>query len=368
MSEERNTENAEGKIEELTGTPENVEEAKGLPLREALEVAIEASKPDTAPSKESAKSDDSGTRASVQDKASDGRKVPATSNADANLSPFEPPAEYSAKERADFLRLPRESQEIQLRLDKSRKTRIDEIKAAAREYQEIKGLADTLTPYLKAVGVKQPTEVALKKAVQMWQEFETGDPYQAAAAYLKAKGVNVPAELLKQESEGDEKIKPLQNELNEIKQKIASAEQAQASTILQNVWSEFETTKNAGGDTKYPDINNTESGLRLSSSIGSLVRGDTELSKQFITNVQARIPNLTYPALLEEAYKYCGGKISEASTTRTQETQKSDIQRARRAASSVPGRGIASTASNGTKKFKSYREAASAALAALKAD
>ena len=363
MQKENALESEEGKVEE----------ASGLSLRDALEVAIEAQKPDESGAKETDKGSSSTLSKDNGGSVTQSEQVPVSKDADKSLPKLEAPAEYTADERADFLQLSRKGQEAQLRLDKSRRSRVEEIKAASREFQEAKQLAETLNPYVKAMGIKEPTEVALKKAIKMWDEFERGNPKHMAAAYLRAKGLAVPKDLLEELGDTpqfEEKLKPLQTELDAIKQELAQARNQQAGALLQNVWSEFEQTKNAGGAAKYPDIGNTESGLKLAANIGSLVRGDTELSRQFIANVQARVPNLTYPALLEEAYRYCGGRIGDPGpeTTKTQNA-KEHIARAQRASASVPGRGTATDNKIGsTKKFKSYREAAAAALAQIKAE
>lgn len=366
MTKDAGTENQESvnQADETVETP--VEETKGLSLRDALEVAIAANKPEE-PSDTETEGEVSGGAPSDRgaSKPTDGSGKVAT-NAP-SVSNLQAPAEWSAEEKADWASSSPKQQEAALRLHQSRNSKLEEIKTARREYDSLKSLSDSMTPYLKSVGVKKPTEVALKEAVAMWKEFEEGDPAVAAAAYLRAKGKEalIPKDWFNENAPDpriDEKITPLQNQVNALTMRLAQADQAQATSILSTAWGEFEGEKNAAGKPKYPDVNESEAGLRLSSSIGSLVRGDTELSKQFVALAKSRIPNLTYNGLLAEAYKYCGGQVIDSAVSRTQSTQE-HIAKSSRAASSVPGRGAQSTSSGPVKKYKTTREAAAAALA-----
>jgi hypothetical protein len=322
------------------------EEPKGLSRRDALEVAIAVSKD---PKLGTVAEPDKPEPVKVEEPV---------------VEKFAAPAEYTPEERADFEQLSRKGQEAQLRLDKSRKSRIEEIKREAADLQWAKDLAKEVEPYLRSVGGKKKAHEALIDALKMRREFDEGDPKAAAAAYLKAKGLEVPKDLLAEISESDEKITPLQDKINALESKIAQREMAEAGSVLGSAWQSFEQEKNAGGESRFPDINETESGLRLSSNIGSLVSGQTELSKQFIANAKSRIPNLTYQALLTEAYRYYGGRINDSEAPRTQATQK-HIAKSSRAAASVPGSGAKSGSVIG-RKFKTYREAAEAALAEIR--
>lgn len=349
----------ESKVEEVIAEPvaaEPVETPKApekMSSRDALEAAMAKVK---TPAVEIAKPEPKAQTGEVQ-------KSPK----------YEPPAEYTAEEKADFLQLSPKGQEAQLRLDKSRRSRLDEIKAAAKEHEHAKKLAESVNPYIKAMGLKDSPEVALQKALGMWKEFEdpkTPEEIKAAAAkYLQARGVEVPEGFLTQPENNAiaSTIAPLQKEIEALKLRQSEADQAKKVEILNTAWMSFEKETNAAGKLKFPDINNTESGLKLSSEIGSLVSGDNALSKDFIARAQARIPGLTYQELFKEAYRYLGGKVDESATaiTRPEPAQPSHLLKSKRAASSIPGRGGNSSVSGPSKKFKSYREAAQAALAEL---
>lgn len=344
-----------------------IEEPKGLSLRDALEVAKIAvdDKYENA-RKEAAvqPNQDGASKTAAQTNAPRDSQAPVSSEE----AKYEPPAEYTTEEKHYFSQLSRKGQEAQLRLDKSRKSKLDELRSASREYEYVKRLAQSVDPYIKARGLKESPEVALSKALEMWREFEDGDPKQKAAEYLRAKGIEPPRELLEQSpvNQYQQEIAPLQSELNLIKQRLAEEDRARAEASLSQAWSTFEQEKNAAGAPKFPDIaTNSESGLRLASNIGSLVSGTTDLSRQFIANVQARIPDATYIDVMAEAYKYLGGRVDESSAPKSQTSQQDHIKQSNRAAASVPGRSAGINGSGGIKKYKSIREAAEAALIQL---
>lgn len=330
--------------------------SKGLSLRDALEVAHEVAKDaPKAPEKTEKREVIRRSPADIQREEPSKEVAPKPS--------LQPPSEWSKEEKEDFLASSPKQQEAALRLHNKRQAKLAEIKAESSELQWAKDLVKEITPFIKTRAGKEPTHAQVINALKMVNEIDA-DAKGSVAAILKAKGLEVPKELLSNGADAtDEKITPLQKELTEIKNKLAQREQAEMGAVMHQHWQAFESEKNAAGTARYPDINNTESGLRLASSIGSLVRGDTDLSKQFIANVKARIPDLTYPKLFAEAYKWYGGKVDDsAETPRTQATQK-EIVRSSRAASSVPGRGAYSTSSGPVKKYKTIREAAAAALA-----
>lgn len=354
-----------------------IEKPKGLSLRDALEVAIVATEDKkenervrTGNASSSDSSEQGGAKEEVVSARDTEAKVPSEE------PKYEPPAEYTAEEKRYFSELSRKAQEAQLRLDKSRKAKIEEIKSAQREYDYVKRLAESVNPYIKARGLKESPEVALTKAVEMWREFEEGDPKRAAAEYLRAKGIEPPKELLEeiQANPYQEQLAPLQNKLNQIEQRIAQEDYARAGQSLTQAWSAFAEQKNAAGGPRFPDIvSNDEAGLRRASEIGSLVSGSPELlpcgitSRQFIANVQARIPDASYLDLMAEAYKFVGGRVDESNTSKSQTSQE-HLVKSNRAASSVPGRSASVNGSVGVKKYKTYREAAAAALEQLKSD
>lgn len=401
MPEAKSTEGAEVPAEVKTeaqipevkeGDVSDAEKPSGLSRRDALEVALEAHK---EPGRDAAgrfigeekKSEKllrgtdkgkKGTGNAVEKEAQPSGDGSATSNdkpsadpAQSQLPALQPPAEWSAEEKADFAASSRKAQEAALRLHHSRMGILEDIKRAKAENASLKELADSMGPYLRAVGVDQPSEVALKKALKMWREFEDGDPRAAAAAYLRAKKVAVPKELeAAAEGDGsakvpDSQISALQTEVNNLKQEREQEKRSATAAVLQQEWGTFESSKNGAGASKYPDINNTDAGLKLSRNIGSLVCGTTELSKQFIANVKDRIPDLTYGKLLEEAYRYLGGRVDDSQATRTQESpeeKKRHLVQSSRAAASVPGRGVGFAGGSAVKKFATRREALAYAI------
>ena len=339
----------ENEKEEVKEVTEEAAKPEGLSLRDALEVAVIASK-----DKEEVKVEAPTEEAKPVEKEVSQEKT------------FDPPAEWSAEEKEDFKASSPKSQEAALRLHRGRQGKLEEIKREAADLQWAKDLAKEVEPYIKSVGGKKKTHEALIDALKMRREFDEGDPRASAAAYLKAKGIEIPKELLEgreKESIADEKIAPLQNQVNALTMRIAQEDQARTAAVLNQAWGQFEQEKNAAGAPRFPDIaTNSESGLRLASYIGSLVSGQTDLSKQFIANAKGRIPDLSYQGLLTEAYRFAGGKVDDSEATKTQDTQK-HIARSSRAAASKPGSGARSTSSGPVKKYKTYREAAEAALA-----
>lgn len=367
--------------EEQTQKKEENIEDKGLSMRDALEVSLialnEEAKPNGTPeSKEPEQSTpEPEQNAAVSEEQGDDALSSDTDKEEPGG--LTPPSEYSKEEKADFMQLSRKGQEAQLRLDKSRRRLFEEAKAekeavkkAKAEYEGLKTLSDSLTPYLKALGAKESTEVALKKALTVWHDLEYGDPNSNAAAYLKAKGQAVPKELLATPNGAipdkvfQEKINPLQQQLNQVTDKLAKAERSQQASLKLSVFDALRQEKNGAGKPKYPGLHDeSEDGLRFLRKIGSLVYDETPISRDFIAGMRAINPNITYDGLIREAYRLTGGKVDDSEAPKTQETQK-HIVRSRIAASSQPGRGT-NPARNTVKKYKTYREAAAAALAEL---
>lgn len=289
--------------------------------------------------------------------------------------PLEPPGEWLGERKESFRKIPREFQEEILRVNKGRDDKLDQIKAESarlkaekEELAHIKQLADSLTPYLKAQGVNKPTEVAMKEALAMWQEFSTDDQAQAkraAAAYLQSRGIEPPKELVDQvvQTGPSPETTALHERLGTLEQRIALEDQARAASVLTQVWASFEQEKNAAGTLKYPDIGGSESGIKLAGLIGTLVRGETPMSQEWIRSTRERIPDASPSRILEEAYKYYGGRVDDSRPPTKSQSPQSHLIRSSRAASSVPGRGVAG--SSGEKKFATRREAAEAALAQL---
>ncbi len=336
---------------EVVEVKDSTEEDKGLSLRDALEVAVTASNHEE-PAQEKEK---------VEKQEAPKKEEPA---------PYNAPSEWNKEEQEDFNQSSRKQQEAALRLHKSRVSKLEEIKKATEEYKYVRSIADSITPVLKAMGMKDSPEVIMQKSAALWKEFEYAeDPKRAAANYLRAKGIEPPAELENSAepiSEYDRKLSALQEELNAVKARSVQEDRTKVETNLVQAWNSFEQTKNASGAIKYPDLVN-ESGPSIAAKIGSLVSGVTPLSKQFVAEVSSRVPNLTYGKLLEEAYRFYGGRIDNTEAPRTQPAQ-NHVIKAKRAAASIPGR-VGTLNANGTKKtFLSYRDAAKAALEELNSD
>lgn len=280
---------------------------------------------------------------------------------------FQPPAEWDKEAKEDFSNLSPKQQEATLRLYHGRITKLSELQRASAENEQLKALSESVNPYLRAMGVKDPPAVAIQKALTMWNEIENGDTKTALAQILKAKGIEVPTELAGEQDPESPKISALQSELDTVKAKIAQQEMAQSQAIAQQVWSSFESTKNAAGTNKYPDINESESGLALSRYIGSLVSGTTDFSKQFIALTQSRIPGCTPERLLEEAYKVGGGRVDDAVLPTRSTNPQEHLKKSNRAAASIPGRGTqGANANNAVKRFATFKEAAKHALAEIR--
>lgn len=326
--------------------PEKLEEdtSAKLSTRDALEVALLGTKPEPE----------------TAEKAEEEPKP------EPEKPKYEAPAEWTAEEKADFLELSTKQQEAALRLRGAAVRQVEEIRRGRQELAHLQRLQQSIEPFIKALGTKYAPDVAIQKALAMWNEFETGDPRAKAVEYLKAKGIPVPQDLLEgvdAKNVPHEAISPLQERLNSLEQKIAEKDSNERGQMLLSELETFQKAINAAGKSKYPDFNDTESGRRIASSMGDLVRGDTELSKHFIRRTQERIPNLTYQTLLDEAYRISGGTVDDSQSARTQDAQKHLVQSSR-AASSKPGR-VASSANSTPVKKLSRREALAAAVAEI---
>lgn len=355
-------------------------ETEGLSLREALEVGLEKTQ-ESKNEDSSAGVSESGSNAGREaEKRSDGvdsvsaaggtrsdgsgSAANAAAQETAGQKPiFDAPAEWSKEEKEDFQASSPKAQAAALRLHKARQGKLEEIKREAAELQWAKDYAKEVTTFAKVHGEKEPTQAQILKALKVTNEISKAKNLPEVIEVLKAKNIPVPAELERAASE-EKTSDPVNNavleRLNRLESERAEEARAKVTQTLNHVWSGFERETNAAGAPKYPDLGNHESGLRLASSIGSLVGGETELSKQFIAMVQQRIPGATYPKLLEEAYRYCGGRVDDSQPPKTQSTQQ-HIARARRAASIVPGSAMRNGTSNARRSLP-LREAIQAAI------
>lgn len=328
------------------------EDAKGLSTRDALDVAIKELNAEVEP-------------APPAEVPKEGEKEPAADKAPETV--VEPPSEWTKEEKEDFHTGSPKQKEAALRLHKNRQAKLEEIRRESADLQWAKDLAKEVEPYIRSVGGKKKAHEAIIDALEMRREFDEGNPRAAAAAYLKAKGVDIPEALLEQDEDSKQTAEKtaMQKRLDALESKIASEEVSKVRNVLSDAWNEFANEKNAAGGLKFPDVDNTSSGIKLASDIGSLVDGVSDLSRQFIAKASERIPNLTIPKLIQEAYRFSGGKVDDSPAPRTQESQKEHLAKSSRAASSVPGRS-AQYVNGAVKKYKTTREAAQAALEEIK--
>lgn len=321
-----------------------VTEPEKLSLRDALEVAIE-------------------THTTVEEPI----PTPVEEVKPEPVKEYDGPAEYNKEEREAWSKIPAELKEANWRIVKGQRGKFTELQERNAKVKHIEDLASRIEPYVKARGLQDSAEVALQKAIAMYNEFENGDPKAAALAYLQAKGVD-PKSLLEEAPRSvasDPEIIALRKEQNEIKERLMQEDRVKIGQVLNKAWSDFASVTNGAGAARYADaIGDDEKAIRLASQIGSLVGGQTELSKQFIANAQALDPELTHTKLLERAYVYVGGQIHDAPAPKTENPQE-HLKKSNRAAASVPGRGSSGLASSPVKKFKSTREAAQYALEQL---
>lgn len=339
-----------GTVEE--SKTEEVAKPEGISSRDALEVALETVRDREKPVEKELKE-------TPQDKPAD---KPVMADSPAKPSVYEPPGEWNREEKEDFKSLSPKQQEATLRLHKSRSSTLENIKAEKAELEWAREIAKEVTPFLKTRGDKEPAHSQVLKALRLVNELDA-NTHQGVVNILKAKGLAVPKELEVQPETKKYTDPALQQEVNAIKMRLAQEDHAKNSSVMSTLWQSFEGAKNAAGSSRFPDVSDTDAGLRLASNIGSLVSGQTEMSKQFIANAQNRIPNLSAPRLFEEAYRFYGGRVDDSEATRTQDTQK-HVVKSSRAASSVPGRGGQSQ--SGPVKKLPYREAAKQALEMLR--
>lgn len=335
MSEESVSGAAEDRAQVVAEEPK----AEGLPLRDAIEVSLIAHE---APDK--------------QEPAPIAKVEPA--KVEPEVKPLDPPAEYTGAAKTAFQKAPREVQEDIIRLHRSQSDRLGEIKRESAELQWAKDIVKEITPFLKTRGDKEPTHAQIIKALKVVNEID-GAPKKAVAEILKAKGLEVPKELLEEEKTATDisaQLSPLQARLNALESERAQEIATRTQEIGNRMWQSFEASKNAAGKPKYADIQgNSESALRLSRSIGTLVWDDSPLARQFIASVKNRIPNATAEQLLHEAYVFSGGKVDDSEAPKSHSAN-NHIARSNRAASSVPGKGT-NGFSNGVAKKMTLREA-----------
>jgi len=371
MEQERNIEEASP-----GGDAVEIEVAKptGLSRRDAMEVALAATKTDDTRRVEATKDVSNDPKEAAPNLADSQGK----GNNGTTPAPLNPPGELTAEEKAEFAELPRKQQEAIIRRHNGFRSKSDEIRREreqfAREREEFKHIQDMAkeaATFFKARGETEPTHAQLIRALKVVNSIDANTK-EAVAEILQAKGIEVPEGFLDGKTLPNpaiEKISSVQSDLEEIK--AWKAQRTQEDRLHHNLqtWGTFTSIKNAAGGLKYPDIvGDDEAVIERSARIGQLVGnyGETEISKAFLTLVKSRIPNPSALDLVDQAYRHLGYRIDESTQAPSQEDPRKHIQRSNRAALSVPGRGSSATNGRSVKTFKDPREARRFAYRELK--
>jgi len=281
------------------------------------------------------------------------------------------PAEWESEDKEDFKVLSRKQQEATLKLHSKRQKWFDSIRKEAEDVKHYRQMEQDVAPYLKAMdGKGVDPRTAMFKAIQLYKAAES-NPNEFISEFVKAKQLDGWTKT--QAENAAEKIvsdPTMQKDIFDIKSELSSRREAEDresqelfKTSFESHWSDFENTTNEAGSKKFPSISNTEEGIKLASNIGSLVGGQTELSKQFLSNVKTQNPDATYTDALIQAYKYFGGKVSDSrevpQVPKSNQFKTNNI----RASASVPGRtALAAKTGGATPLYADRRDAALAAI------
>jgi hypothetical protein len=285
--------------------------------------------------------------------------------------PLLAPAEWEQEDKEDFKSLTRKQQEASLKLHNKRQRYFDAVRREAEEVHHLRQIEQDITPYLQAMDKKGvDPRTAMFKAIQLYKAAES-TPDEFVAEFVKAKQLEgwTKAEAKEQaqkiilDPSTQERINQLESELSGIRESKDRDTQEQFKTAFESHWNDFENATNDAGQKKYPDLNNSEQGIKLASNIGSLIGGQTELSIQFLNNVRNRNPEATYADAIAEAYKYFGGKVSESpqvpKVLKVNQQKNSNL----RAAASIPGRvALHAKADSSTPTYATRKDAIWAAL------
>lgn len=283
---------------------------------------------------------------------------------------FEPPAEFNVEEKEAFKLMNPKAQEATLRVFKSRNAEIGRIHNERKQWQEenqsLKELAGIAKPYLEQglLQGKDPIK-ATTEALGVVMALNK-DPIRAITAILKLKGLQVE-DLTKntnarQETINNEALSPVVTKVEMLERKLAAREIEEQGRVFGHVFQSIQQEQNAAGSVKYPSLTDDEAGYSLASEIGSLIA-----KPEFRRAVEKRIPGAGLRELSIEAYKWLGGRVDDAPANSFKSPQdENHINRAKRAAASVPGR--PSGRSLTTKKGKSLGDALDLALEQLEID
>lgn len=335
---------------------------KGLSLRASLKAAMQEAK-ETEKGDKAAPSVAPRKRKEVVF-----NKEPSSEQTSKTTSRYEAPASFTPEEREVFASL---APEIQGRILKINESLVEKHKTLQRREEQVRWaeqIVQEAQPLIEKFGETMSPYQAIVKALKLRNDLETGEPEAMAAAYLQRKGRPVPKELLEraQPSAGSAAESDLRKKVEELENRFKREELTRSAELHLTAWNSFTSQKNEAGANRYPDVNDTESGIQLATKIGQLVSGNTALSQEFIANIRSRNPHAGPIELLDAAYRYYGGRIDDskpAQNTRKQPSTEEHLKRSAIAAASKPGSGGIS--SDRVVKYKSTRDALAAAMRSL---
>lgn len=267
----------------------------------------------------------------------------------------EPPAEFSAEGKDAWRRGDRKGIHAEYRRIHEARTR--ELSRLQTETHTLRQMSQTIAPYLEAAGLKgkDPTR-AIMESVAVVNEIRK-NPREALAKIAEARGIKVQFgdDGSGQNAPASPEISDLRNQVQALTSKLQADEVRRLAMQFDEVFGSMRSATNGAGEPMFPDLTPDDRGRALAMRIGSLVR-----SRDFVAAVRSRIPGASLRDLVVEAYRWHGGRVSESAGTRSL-TDNEQIERARRAASSQPGRGLPG-AKPSKRKFATLEQALDAAL------
>jgi hypothetical protein len=283
---------------------------------------------------------------------------------------IEPPAQWSKDEKTAFFEMDSRGRAAALRIHRAQQQyhsrELERIRAEDGRIKEEEGklewarrLADQVEPFVKTRGDKRPTYEQIVDALKLVNEFDS-NPQKAAADILKAKGFTPPGDWDRPAEPGiEDKIKPVLDRVSTLEGELEQARKVQVANTFVELGTRMQATRNAAGTSRFPDFNDTESGITLASQMGSLIRGEHEHSAGFVAYLRAKVPGAASDPLqaLEEAYKWFGGKVDDSAEAPRPSDPQKHLIKSNRAASSVPGRGMNGTTSGSPVKKVNRLEA-----------
>lgn len=345
---------------ETVETVETVEDSKpDLPaspaadfdsaLTKALESGKEETKESEAPKETAAKGrNEKGQFLKGEQKQT---KTPETKE---ETETVEPPAEFSQAAKEAFKK--GDLKTVQAEYTRIMKSRTQEMSRVQNEHQSVKQLAQVMMPYIETVaGQGKDPYRAITEAIGVIAEINK-DPYKALKEIAEVKGIKITIEGEPKENGHHPEITSLRDEVSQLKNKQATAELQQLGQMFGQVFETMQKETNKAGSQRFADLTDDEAGLARAGQIGSLIR-----SQDFQRAVQARIPGAGLRDYVEQAYRWFGFRVDDSEPSRSQASN--HIQKANRAAASVPGRGVANAVPN--RKKGDWDHAINAALEEL---